>query len=124
MTQGQMIFGLDLRQDQMMAKLTLGPASAELSSNQVDQFIAALAGIRSQMMPPVPEDFPQPTHQHSSTKFVLGISAVTGELLLSFRSPAFGWLSFGLSFEAAEMLANQMLASKDHPLAADMSKPN
>jgi hypothetical protein len=87
----------------------------EMTVEQVELMIAALADIRSKMNPPVPENCPQgkPTHKHDATKYFLGIDAITLQPSLFFRSPGFGWLSFSLPYAEADKLGRHLLTAKE-----------
>jgi hypothetical protein len=118
--------------DLCTAEIGLGPAkspneTAQLNADQVDSLMAGLADIRQQMMPEVPDHFPQgkPTHRHAATKFSFGIDAISGQPLLSFRSPGFGWMSFVLPFAEAEKLGVLLQAARGHAKSMlNMDKPN
>jgi hypothetical protein len=117
---------IQLLPDEETARITIGSASVQMKADQLDVFIASLAGVRSQMSPAVPEMFPQgkPTHRHDATNYFFGIDAVTVTPVLSVRSPAFGWLSFAFSFEEADKLGGLMQAAKDHHLVPSMRTRN
>jgi hypothetical protein len=74
------------------------PAVA-MTAEQIDFLIADIGAIRSQMVPEVPQAWPQgkPTHRHDLTKYVFGFDPFAKTPILSLRSPAFGWLTFAIA---------------------------
>lgn len=121
-----MTISVDALPDGKTVQISIGNAVLRMNAGQIDAFIGLLAGARAQIVPAVPEDFPQgkPTHRHDSTKWVFGIDAATASPFLTLRSPAFGWLSFVMPFDEAERLGTQMQAAKNHPLVPSMRSRN
>jgi hypothetical protein len=83
-------------------------AGVVLDAGQLDKVMAGLADIRQKMTPEVPQQFPQgqPTHKHESTKYQFGLDPFSGAPVLSFRSPAFGWLTFHLVQDELEKMVS------------------
>jgi hypothetical protein len=94
----------------------LVPGTA-ITANEVDLLIAELAAIRDQMIPEVPKDFlhGQPTHRHDGSQYYLGSDPSAGLLLLSFRSPALGWLTFGIRQNELERMHSFLQEYKARP---------
>lgn len=78
--------------------------NAILTTEQLEKLIGVLGNTRMKMTPEVPQEFPtgQSAFVHQSTKYQFGIDPFSGTLMLSFRSPALGWLTFPLSKEDIE----------------------
>jgi hypothetical protein len=93
-------------------------ADVVLTTQALDQVIVALGQIRSKMKPEVPQKFPrgQPTHQHGTTRYFFGIDPFTRHPALSFRSSAFGWMTFDLSSDEIERVYNSLQESKNLPI--------
>lgn len=110
--------------DRRSAEIVFDNTAMRLDASQIDELVAALAGVRSNLEPAVPEQFPQdmPTHRHESNRYFFGLDPVAQMPVLAFRSPAFGWLSFLLSFEEAQKIGAQMQAAQDRQ--PDTSRPN
>ena len=88
-----------------------------IKANELDLLIAELAAVRGQMIPEVPKDFLHgpPTHRHDGNEYYLGADPSSGLLLLSFRSPASGWLTFGIRQNELERLYRFLQEYKARP---------
>jgi hypothetical protein len=73
------------------------------------------------MTPEVPLEFPagQPTHRHESSNYFFGIDPFSGAPLLSFRSPGFGWLTFGIDEAELQRMVHSLPEAK-----ARLAKPH
>jgi hypothetical protein len=96
-------------------------AGVTLTADQLDKVMAGLAQVRSQMTPEVPLEFPvgQPTHRHESSNYFFGIDPFSGVPLLSFRSPGFGWLIFGIDEAELQRMVRSLPEAK-----ARLAKPH
>ena len=94
-------------------------AGVVLSAGELDAVMAGLADIRSKMTPEVPQEFPEgkPTHHHEATRYRFGFDPFSGTFLLSFRSPAFGWMTFPIAPAEVERMYGQMQELKSRPAA-------
>jgi hypothetical protein len=110
------------RLSQNKATVEVDVPSSSMTAEQIDQLIAEIAAVRIQMIPEVAQSFPQgkPTHRHDGTRYFFGIDPFSKLLHLSFRSPAFGWLTFAIPEEEFERMYRQLQESKGH-LAAPRS---
>jgi len=92
-------------------------AGVVLTADQLDPLMAGLADIRSKMTPEVPQKFPhgKPTHNHQGTAYFFGVDPFSGVPCLSFRSPGFGWLTFGIAEPELDRIYRLLQESKNRP---------
>ncbi|HVJ32190.1 MAG TPA: hypothetical protein VND94_03670 [Terriglobia bacterium] len=99
--------------DKKLAKVraTMEP----LSAKGVEDAIGALATARSQMQPPVPTELPADysTHRHQASHYNIAWDFLAETPSLSFRSPAFGWLTFLIPNDQVQALCDALTAAKD-----------
>lgn len=113
---------ITLSKDNSTATVSL--PTVELTAEQIDFLIADIAAARGRMIPEVSQTFPhgKPTHRHDGTKYFFGIDPFAKLLLLSFRSPLFGWLTFGIPEREFERMYRQLRESKGRVVMAQNDK--
>lgn len=87
--------------------LTLGQASAELSAQDVDQFIHHLAAARAKMTPVHSAEPPSdPAKLHRSDNLLWSVTAVPDKSAIQFSTqhPGLGWMAMWLSRAQVEDL--------------------
>jgi hypothetical protein len=90
---------------------------ATFDALRLDNVIAGLVDIRSKMMLEANHDFPEGEqklqHQeHRATDYRLGLDPFSGAILLSLRSPVFGWLSLSIAQEEMERMLRSLQESR------------
>lgn len=98
-----------------------------LTAKGIEDAIGALAVARSQMQPPVPSDLPADytTHRHQATHYNIAWDFLTEMPSLSFRSPAFGWLTFLIPNDQVQALCQALTNARDMSLQSNKGgKPN
>lgn len=97
-----------------------------LNDKEVENAIGALATARSQMLPPVPFERPadQSVHRHQSSQYYVAWDFLAGMPSISFRSPAFGWLSFLIPADQIQSLCTALTEAKTISDQAKNQRPN
>ncbi|MFO1058500.1 MAG: hypothetical protein U1E53_16225 [Dongiaceae bacterium] len=94
------------------------PAAAglRLDAAAVDRLIARLVALRAAMDPPVRRaidrhEAPTPV----ADRWGVGKDALSGDPVLTFRHPGLGWLSFGITRQAARRAAAMLVRVSEAP---------
>jgi hypothetical protein len=97
-----------------------------LDGKGIEDAIGALATARSQMVPPVPPDYPadHSVHRHQGTHYYVAWDFLAGMPSISFRSPAFGWLSFLIPDDQIQGLCQALTEAKNLSAQAKAQKPH
>jgi hypothetical protein len=97
-----------------------------LDAKGIEDAIGAFATARSHMMPAVPPDFPadHSVHRHTNPHYYVAWDFLGGMPSISFRSPAFGWLSFLVPAEQIEGLCQALSEAKALSDQAKHQKPH
>jgi hypothetical protein len=97
-----------------------------LDGKGIEDAIGALATARSQMTPSVPQDYPadHSVHRHQGTQYYVAWDFLAGMPSISFRSPAFGWLSFLIPADQIQGLCHALTEAKVLSDQAKTQKPH
>ena len=108
-----------LSDDKTLAKIrtTMLP----LNAKGVEDAIGALAEARSRMQPAIPQDLPADytTHRHQASHYDVAWDFLAETPSLSFRSPAFGWLTFLIPNDQIDTLCQALKSARDKSLHSD-----
>ena len=93
-----------------------GAAGLRLDAAAVDRLIARLVALRAAMDPPVRRavgrhEAPAPV----ADRWGVGKDALSGDPVLTFRHPGLGWLSFGITRQAARRAAEMLVRVSEAP---------
>ena len=105
---------------------TVRATMVPLDSKAVEDAIGALATARSQMLPAIPATYPadQSVHRHQGTNYYVAWDFLAGMPSISFRSPAFGWLSFLIPADQIQGLCQALTEAKAISEQAKNQKPH
>ena len=91
-------------------------AGVNLNATQLDEIIAGLARIRSEMTPAVPDRFPagSPTHRQMNPHYFVAFEPMEGMASLSFRNAGLGWLTYVIPATEAERIRTALGQAQAH----------
>lgn len=103
------------------------PVVLKLSTDDVDSLLHALGGLRVEMQPAPPVEFPRGQQFVAAPypAWATEIDALHGNSVLRLRDPRFGWLHYMLSKEQAGKMSIALALQADSPMVFDLpDKPN
>jgi hypothetical protein len=85
-----------------------------LSAKDIEDSIGVLAEARSQMSPPVPQEFSDDlaAQRHQASKYYVAWDFLGEMPSISFRSPAFGWLKFLIPADQIPAMCEALMEAK------------
>lgn len=115
--------GADMKLNADATKATLA-INAELNAHEVQELIRALAMLRSQMSPGVPQ-YPggnTPTITHDGPALIMDNPDASGAVILRLRSGGLGWTSWRLPAGDVEAIRAGLESFQAQPAAAINAK--
>ena len=117
---------LKLEDDRQTVTMTVPsdpPVVLKLSTADVDSLLHALGGLRVEMQPQPPAEFPRGQEFVAAPYPAWGteIDAMHGNSVLRFRDPRFGWLHYMLSKAEAGKMSIALAMQADSPMVFNLS---
>ncbi|MDE2468720.1 MAG: hypothetical protein KGL35_08255 [Bradyrhizobium sp.] len=112
--------------DGKTARLAIGAVAVDMGAEQLEEFIAGLADIRSRLSPAVSDRPPagRPIHEFQNPEGSVGGDPQTHEVVLAFRTATIGWLNLRFSPEKARQMASLLTTTAEHTEQLARSRAN